>query len=177
MLAATKFGPPNCLMLVSKSCKRTHTDCGKILQVAKPTTISALPAASVEDIQDAALDGEAAGLLENELAKQMEAEAIVSPAETRKGTAAKAFQRVKADEWMNSKAARNNSYEANFGNQGWGAKAQEVLGQVNLVTLRVLSSFMEDKQFPIVWCLPSNPSCMHLAPHPCKSRIYLSFGH
>ena len=101
-----------------------------MLQLAEPAAIPALPAASVEEIKDAALDGEAAGLLENALAKQMEAEAIVSPAETRNGTAAKAFQRVKADEWLHSKAARNNSYEATFGNQGWGAKAQEVLGQV-----------------------------------------------
>ena len=101
-----------------------------MFQEAEPAANPAVPAASAEEIQDAALDGEAAGLLENELAKQMEAEAIIGPAETRKGTAAKAFQRVKADEWLNSKAARNNSYEATFGNQGWGAKAQEVLGQV-----------------------------------------------
>ena len=100
------------------------------MQAVELFTGQALPAVSEEEIQDAAQDGKAAGMVENELAKQMEAEAIVSPAETRKGTAAKAFQRVKADEWMHSKAARNNSYEATFGNQGWGAKAQEVLGQV-----------------------------------------------
>lgn len=100
------------------------------MQAAELSTAQAIPAVSEEEIQDAAQDGKAAGMVENELAKQMEAEAIVSPAETRKGTAAKAFQRVKADEWMHSKAARNNSYEATFGNQGWGAKAQEVLGQV-----------------------------------------------
>ena len=49
----------------------------------------------------------------------------------KRGTAAKAFQRVKAEEWLDKKAARDNSYEATFGNAGWGAKAQEVLGQVN----------------------------------------------
>ncbi len=43
----------------------------------------------------------------------------------------RAFQRVKADEWLNQKGAWNNSYEANFGNSGWGAGAQAVLGKVS----------------------------------------------
>ncbi|KAK9831964.1 hypothetical protein WJX81_003805 [Elliptochloris bilobata] len=46
------------------------------------------------------------------------------------GTGARAFQRVKAEEWLGHKAARDNSYQATFGSGGWGAGAQEVLGRV-----------------------------------------------
>lgn len=42
----------------------------------------------------------------------------------------RAFQRVKSDEWMTAKAARDNSYTGTFGQTGWGARAQEILGQV-----------------------------------------------
>ena len=48
----------------------------------------------------------------------------------RQGTAAKAFQRVKADEWLNKKGSWDNSYEGTFGQAGWGFKAQQILGQV-----------------------------------------------
>ncbi len=48
----------------------------------------------------------------------------------REGTAARAFQRVKADEWLNQKGSWDNSYEGTFGRNGWGWKAQEVLGKV-----------------------------------------------
>ncbi|PRW59918.1 Nucleolar and coiled-body phospho 1 [Chlorella sorokiniana] len=48
----------------------------------------------------------------------------------KEGTAAKAFQRVKADEWLDKKGAWDNSYEGTFGRNGWGWKAQEVLGKV-----------------------------------------------
>ena len=41
-----------------------------------------------------------------------------------------AFQRVKAEEWLDKKGARDNSYEATFGNSGWGAGAQAILGKV-----------------------------------------------
>lgn len=60
-----------------------------------------------------------------------EENAAAETANTKKGTAAKAFQRVKAEEWLHQKAAKDNSYEATFGNAGWGAKAQEVLGQAS----------------------------------------------
>ena len=46
------------------------------------------------------------------------------------GAGARAFQRVKAEEWLGHKAARDNSYQATFGSGGWGAGAQEVLGRV-----------------------------------------------
>jgi hypothetical protein len=42
----------------------------------------------------------------------------------------RAFQRVKAEEWLGKKGAIDNRYEATFGDQGWGYKAQQVLGQV-----------------------------------------------
>lgn len=46
------------------------------------------------------------------------------------GTAAKAFQRVKDDEWLGKTGSWNNSYNATFGEAGWGARAQAVLGTV-----------------------------------------------
>jgi hypothetical protein len=48
----------------------------------------------------------------------------------REGTAAKAFQRVKAEEWLGKKGSWDNSYVGTFGTDGWGFKAQQVLGQV-----------------------------------------------
>ncbi|PSC68366.1 Nucleolar and coiled-body phospho 1 [Micractinium conductrix] len=48
----------------------------------------------------------------------------------KEGTAARAFQRVKADEWLDKKGAWDNSYVGTFGQNGWGWKAQEVLGKV-----------------------------------------------
>ena len=50
--------------------------------------------------------------------------------EPRGGTAAKAFQRVKVDEWLGKTGSWNNSYNATFGEAGWGARAQAVLGTV-----------------------------------------------
>lgn len=46
------------------------------------------------------------------------------------GTASKAFQRVKADEWLGKKGSWDNSYVGTFGESGWGFKAQQILGQV-----------------------------------------------
>ena len=46
------------------------------------------------------------------------------------GGGGRAFQRVKAEEWLGKKGAIDNRYEATFGDQGWGYKAQQVLGQV-----------------------------------------------
>lgn len=40
------------------------------------------------------------------------------------GTAAKRFQRVKEEEWLDKKGAWDNTYEGTFGSAGWGAKAQ-----------------------------------------------------
>ena len=49
-----------------------------------------------------------------------------------------AFQRVKAEEWLGKKGSWDNSYQATFGSEGWGAGAQAKLGQVwtPLVSLR-----------------------------------------
>lgn len=44
--------------------------------------------------------------------------------------APRAFQRVKAEEWLDKKGAWDNSYEGTFGNSGWGAGAQAILGKV-----------------------------------------------
>jgi len=50
--------------------------------------------------------------------------------EEESGTAAKAFQRVKADDWIGKKGSWDNSYEGTFGQAGWGFKAQQILGKV-----------------------------------------------
>lgn len=42
----------------------------------------------------------------------------------------RSFRRVADEEWLGKKGAWNNSYSANFGTSGWGAKAQSILGQV-----------------------------------------------
>ena len=49
---------------------------------------------------------------------------------TLQGTAAKAFQRVKAEEWLGKKGSWDNTYVGTFGKDGYGWKAQEILGQV-----------------------------------------------
>jgi hypothetical protein len=48
----------------------------------------------------------------------------------REGSAARAFQRVSAEEWLGKKGSWSNDYVATFGADGWGFKAQQVLGQV-----------------------------------------------
>ena len=60
--------------------------------------------------------------------------AVTSLAQSR--TAKQAFQRVRSDEWLGKKGSWNNSYEAANGSAGYGAKAQEVLGQVEHITYR-----------------------------------------
>ena len=40
------------------------------------------------------------------------------------------FQRVDVEKWMGKKGAHNNSYEAAFGDKGWGYKANQTLMQV-----------------------------------------------
>jgi hypothetical protein len=43
---------------------------------------------------------------------------------------ARAFQRVHAEEWLGKKGAASNKYEDTFGAEGWGFRAQQVLGAV-----------------------------------------------
>lgn len=63
-------------------------------------------------------------------ATELESKAVEAPAAIKTGSAAKAFQRVKAEEWTGKQGGWDNSYRATFGEGGWGAKAQAVLGQV-----------------------------------------------
>ena len=51
------------------------------------------------------------------------------------GTGAKAFQRVKDDEWLGKRGSWSNSYADTFGEAGWGAKASATLQQVSLARL------------------------------------------
>ena len=60
----------------------------------------------VAEAEDA---GKAEAAIEAEIAADANAETLISPATTRGGTAAKAFQRVKAEEWINKKAAKDNN--------------------------------------------------------------------
>lgn len=48
--------------------------------------------------------------------------------EQQEAPAHRGFRRVKSEEWIGKKGSMKNSYEATFGNSGWGAKAQQVLG-------------------------------------------------
>ena len=57
---------------------------------------------------------------------------------------ARAFKRVNDEEWLGKKGAWDNSYEAKFGNTGWGAKASQTLLQVSscvVVLLLYVSSW------------------------------------
>ena len=56
----------------------------------------------------------------------------------------RAFQRVNAEEWIGQKGSWDNSYNATFGDGGWGAKAQDRLGQVSMALLQSLL-------LPYVW--------------------------
>lgn len=67
---------------------------------------------------------------ENEEGGENAAKRSCTAEEADDGGAARPFQRVKADEWLDKKGSWNNSYEATFGQGGWGFKAQQVLGQV-----------------------------------------------
>lgn len=82
-------------------------------------------------VQSAEEIGKEEAKIEAEIAENEGNPNLISPATTREGTAAKAFQRVKAEEWINKRAAKDNSYKGTFGSSGWGAKAQEVLGKVS----------------------------------------------
>jgi hypothetical protein len=67
------------------------------------------------------------------------AQALLSFEARRAAAGARAFQRVKAEEWLGHKAARDNSYQATFGGGGWGAGAQEVLGKARRARLAAFS--------------------------------------
>lgn len=60
--------------------------------------------------------------------------------ESRVGRGPRAFQRVKAEEWLDKKGAWDNSYGATFGSDGWGAGAQAILGQVSTPVVNMTSS-------------------------------------
>ncbi|KAK9839972.1 hypothetical protein WJX74_001316 [Apatococcus lobatus] len=76
----------------------------------------AMPAEAVEELAEAVQDANGGPIQ------------IVSHSKSPGG--GRAFQRVKAEEWIGKQGAINNSYQATFGEEGWGAKAQQVLGQV-----------------------------------------------
>ncbi|KAL0052600.1 hypothetical protein WJX82_004649 [Trebouxia sp. C0006] len=56
--------------------------------------------------------------------------AVPGSASGRGSTGARAFKRVNDEEWLGKKGAWDNSYEAKFGNSGYGAKASQTLLQV-----------------------------------------------
>ena len=101
-------------------------------------------------VHDAEEAGKVEAGLEAEIAATDNTTTLVSPATTRGGTAAKAFQRVKAEEWLNKKAAKDNSYAGTFGGAGWGAKAQEVLGKVKFLC----STLTQHNKSVKIWSVP-----------------------
>ena len=111
----------------------------------KRQAAKAVPVAAV--LTNAAGEGATAGRMELELASGTGAATLISPALTRRGTAHQAFQRVKAEEWLDKSGAHDNSYKATFGSSGWGAKAQEVLGQVRgpLITVHDVQLVQQSK--------------------------------
>ncbi|KAK9869038.1 hypothetical protein WJX84_005211 [Apatococcus fuscideae] len=82
----------------------------------------AMPAEAVEELADAIADANGGPI-----------QLVANDSNTdgrRTSGGGRAFQRVKAEEWIGQKGAIDNSYQATFGEDGWGAKAQQVLGQV-----------------------------------------------
>ena len=83
-----------------------------------------LPAASIQAAASSQADA-------NGTAQLQSAEgAVLGNASGRGSTAARAFKRVNDEEWLGKKGAWDNSYEAKFGNSGYGAKASQTLLQV-----------------------------------------------
>lgn len=87
----------------------------------------AAPTTPPQKPTDAAADNDAA---DNDAAAANDDATKDAAPSGRGGTAARAFKRVDESQWLGKKGSWNNSYEATFGDAGWGAKAQAVLGQV-----------------------------------------------
>ncbi len=83
-----------------------------------------LPAASMQAAASSQADA-------NGAVQPQSMEGVVSGnASGRAPTGARAFKRVNDEEWLGKKGAWDNSYEAKFGNSGYGAKASQTLLQV-----------------------------------------------
>ncbi|KAL0036760.1 hypothetical protein WJX79_008866 [Trebouxia sp. C0005] len=83
-----------------------------------------LPAASIQAAASSRADTDGAAQLQS-------MEGVMSGhASGKVPTGARAFKRVNDEEWLGKKGAWDNSYEAKFGNSGYGAKASQTLLQV-----------------------------------------------
>ena len=81
----------------------------------------------------------------------------------------RAFQRVKAEEWLGKKGAWDNSYQATFGNDGWGAGAQAILGQVSTPAFHTIVSLANPPLFAAPWAEPVFFRCMNITLPACRS--------
>ncbi len=83
-----------------------------------------LPAASMQAAANSQADA-------NGTAQPQSTEgAVLGNVSGRGSTGARAFKRVNDEEWLGKKGAWDNSYEAKFGNSGYGAKTSQTLLQV-----------------------------------------------
>ena len=92
-------------------------------------------AASPFSASDATPDQAAAGTTSPQVVQSGHRNASGLQSNGSGGTGAKAFQRVKDDEWLGKRGSWSNSYADTFGEAGWGAKASATLQQVNLACL------------------------------------------
>ena len=123
----------DCRFYVQKSKKtRTASEPNLLDNQAAPVVVPAImvssdivviPAASM----DVAVNSEAGGTC----AAQPDTERTVGNTALKGPTGARAFKRVNDEEWLGKKGAWDNSYEAKFGNSGYGAKASQTLLQVH----------------------------------------------
>ena len=84
----------------------------------------------------------------------------------------RAFQRGKAEEWLGKKGAWDNSYQATFGNDGWGAGAQAILGQVSTPAFHKTFSLTCDANSPLFAAPRAEPvffCCMNITLAACRS--------
>ena len=81
--------------------------------------------------------------------------AVPGSASGRGSTGARAFKRVNDEEWLGKKGAWDNSYEAKFGNSGYGAKASQTLLQVTEQHAPCLLLWSAPILKPALWLLHS----------------------
>ncbi len=69
---------------------------------------------------------------------------------------------MRAEEWLDKKGAWDNSYQATFGEGGWGAGAQAILGQVSLPSYQIwILAWMFVNSQSIACCLQQHECDVH----------------
>lgn len=104
-----------------------HCRCTCCSCTLNPVCLAAAPFVPTQQGDDAVADS---ALALEAACEEEQPEETAADHSGKEGTAAKAFRRVKAEEWLGQKGSWDNSYEATFGQSGWGAKANQVLSKV-----------------------------------------------